>query len=170
MNVSASLFSKTGDEYRISLMTVDDNRLSEGLRQYLHSESIEIAEVFLDRNGSKDSLNTSTLFAISKIIANLFFENNNLILYFYCDDLGIIPNISSRHRNGMLPQEYRSNLFTSMFNRYMANHHGCRVKNYPMHIDNEDERFKAFLHFIAREEHARYIDMIKQDVIEGYGK
>ncbi len=39
-----------------------------------------------------------------------------------------------------------------------------------MHIDNEDERFKAFLHFIAREEHARYIDMIKQDVIEGYGK
>ena len=168
MNLSVSLFSKFGDEYRLSLASVEDNRLSYSLKQLLFSNGIEIVEVFLDRIGMYDTNNINTLFAISEVIAKLFLENSNMILYFYCDDLGIIPKISKKHQNRLLPQEYRSKIFSSMFNRYMDNHTGIKVKNYTMNIG--EGRFEAYLHFIARDEHSKYIDLIKQDVQEGYGK
>lgn len=37
-----------------------------------------------------------------------------------------------------------------------------------MHIG--EGRYEAYLHFIARSSHERYVQMIKDDIREGYGK
>lgn len=168
MKVSVSLLSDQGDEYRISLASAEDGRLSDSMRMVLYENRIEIVEVILERVKGAGLTNNATLSKIACVIADLFMDNENMVVFFYCDDMGEIPNIRKSRHKDMLPQEYRSQLFTAMFNRYMTIHNAVGIVNFPMQIG--DGRYKSFIHFIARERHRKYVELIKEDVIEGYGK
>ena len=98
----------------------------------------------------------------------MFSENENMIIFFFCDDIGEIPTLRKTRDRDILPQEYRSRLFSCMFERYMAKHHINNIDNYPMHIG--EGRYEAYLHFIARHHHKQYVQMIKDDIKAGYGK
>lgn len=168
MNISASLFSEDGDEYRISLSSAADERLSEAVRKRLSLDHIEIVEVFLERVKGIGFTSNSTLCKITDVIARMFSENENMIIFFYCDDLGGIPTFRKSRSKDMYPQKYRSRLFSCMFERYMSAHDSIPIDNYPMHIG--EGRYEAYLHFIARREHEIYVKLIKDDIYEGYGK
>ena len=76
-------------------------------------------------------------------------------------------NIKGANKN-LSVQEYRSKLFSYMFDSYMESHHMSGFLNTPIII--EGEGYKQFMHIISRSKHQSIVDLIKDDVLEGWGK
>jgi hypothetical protein len=55
-----------------------------------------------------------------------------------------------------------------MFDTYMASHQVSGFSNTPIIIIGEG--YKQFMHLIARDKHQSIVDLIKADVLEGWGK
>lgn len=164
MKVSASLVVGDSDEYRVGFETIESGFLSDKVFDYLQKEGIEIVEVLLDRVKGSDKTSIAVLSEISNIIFRLFKDNENVILYFFCDDLNEIPNSIK----SMEPQAYRSRLFSAMFERFIASHEVERVENVSICIDSVGR--SEFLHFIVRSHHQKYIDFIRENIEEIYIK
>lgn len=163
MNFSASIYSTDGDEFRIRLETICDHRLPDEVADIVCHAGLEIAEVELAHiSGRKASI--KTLMAIAHLLANVFKENKNLIYYFYCDDMS---DVVRRHKE-ITPQEFRSTLFSKMFERYTVEHDMGTVFNIPIHIKGEN--YKVFQHILIREEHMVYAKAIRDAVYKDYGK
>ena len=80
-------------------------------------------------------------------------------------------NISSRNKH--LPvNEYRSRLFSHIFDTYISSHHVTGVVNTPIRLENYEDGvgYSIFIHFIARDEHADLVEMLKNDIKEVSGK
>ena len=102
MKVSASLVVGDSDEYRVGFETIETGFLSDKVFDYLQKEGIEIVEVLLDRVKGSDKTNIAVLSEISNIIFRLFKDNENVILYFFCDDLNeIITAAEKIHKDGV---------------------------------------------------------------------
>jgi len=169
MHLSAAFHSPSGDEYEVSLDTFDEEGLlSEEVKNTLQKDGIEIVEVTLDRKKGQERTDLKTLSAIAGVIANFLEQNENVILYFFCDDLHDVPNLSERHETKLLPQEYRSNLFSKMFDHHMNANRKSGITN--LRINIGEGRFKAYIHFIARESHGLYVKKLVDDITEGYAK
>ena len=65
-------------------------------------------------------------------------------------------------------QEYRSTLFSHIFDTYMYSHQVFGITNTPVIIKGEG--YTQFMHLIARDKHQYLVSLIKQDVIKGWGK
>ena len=116
-----------------------------------------------------DISDTKENLSITGKIADLFAENENLILYYSCDDMNPIPSRNTKGANKDLSvQEYRSNLFTHMFNSYMLSHQVSGISNTPIIIKGEG--YTQYMHLIARDKHRSIVDLVKEDIIEGWGK
>lgn len=69
-------------------------------------------------------------------------DNDTAILCFYCDDLTDVPR---RHME-LTPQEYRSRLFSRMFDMYVRTNDIKGLVNYGIRIeDGENPRFAYFI-------------------------
>lgn len=165
MKVSFKLSSVANNVYEITLSSIDEEIIGPELKTALGN--LEIVEVFLDRISGKNITDASMLARISEIIANMFVENDNIVFYFFCDDLNIIPNMRKSRRN--IPvQEYRSRLFHNMFTQY-CNHHN--IKNYRdniIHFMAFDRPY--FLHLISQSIHDDRIEIIKDFIKDNYMK
>lgn len=169
MNYSFSISTRKGDEYRIKLFDVDMSLLAERVRGPIIKAGIDISEIMIDRIHGGDSTAQEVLHAITGKIADLFAENENLILYYSCDDMNPIPSRNTKGANKNLSvQEYRSNLFTHMFNSYMLSHQVSGISNTPIIIKGEG--YTQYMHLIARDKHKSIVDLVKEDIIEGWGK
>ena len=62
----------------------------------------------------EEAIGMKDLIAISRIVRD-FLNDNKIVLYYYCDHSSDDIFISERHET-MSPQEFRSNLFSSIFN------------------------------------------------------
>ena len=92
-----------------------------------------------------------------------------MVIYYSCDDMNPIPSRNLRGANKELSvQEYRSTLFSHIFDTYMYSHQVSGITNTPVIINGEG--YKQFMHLIARAKHQAIVDLIKDDVIEGWGK
>lgn len=131
MKISVSLVSGNTDEYRIGFETIESGFLSDEIFNHLKEEGIEIVEVLLERVKGVDSTNISVLSEMTNIIHRLFGDNENVILYFFCDDLNEIPCTNK----SVEPQEYRSRLFSAMFERFTMKHQMSDVHNVAICID-----------------------------------
>lgn len=118
MKISVSLVAGNSDEYRIGFDTIESGFLSDEIFNCLKEEGIEIVEVLLERVKRVDSTNIAVLSEMTNIIHRLFEDNENVILYFFCDDMNEIPSTSK----SIEPQEYRSRLFSAMFERFAMKH------------------------------------------------
>lgn len=158
-----------GDEYRIMLSDADVSMLAKQVRDALAANNIDISEIIIDRLKGGESTAQEVLHAITGRIADLFADNGNLILYYSCDDMNPIP---SRNRKGankdLSVQEYRSKLFSHIFDSYMLSHQVSGFTNTPVIISGEG--YSQFMHLIARDKHQSIVDAIKNDVLEGWGK
>jgi len=164
MKVSASLVIDDTDEYRIGFDTIESGFLSDELFEVLRKENIEIVEVILDRVKGITSTGISVLSKISEIIYRLFDNNDNIILYFFCDDVSEIPSSNK----DLAPQAYRSLIFSAMFERFIRKHHINNVSNISVCITAIDR--SEYLHFIVRNHHRKYVEYIQKDVEQIYSK
>ena len=164
MKFSVSITSND-NTVRLALETADTSFLGETISKELERRGIEIVEVVLDREVGTGMVGMTLLNKISSVVANMFMENKNAILFFYCDDLNEIPRCRTRN---ISPQEYRSNLFSLMFERYVTKHGIQSVHDVTIRINAIDHCL--FFHFISRDEHMDLIDEIKEDFAATYSK
>ena len=68
--------------------------------------------------------------------------------------------------------EYRSRLFSHIFDTYMTSHQVSGVINTPIQLDNYENGvgYSLFFHFIARDTHSDIVEMLKADIREVSGK
>ncbi len=155
MDISISVYSSQGDEYRVKLSSFIN--LPESILEIL-DDKVEIIDVTLERISGNRITNVKILSKISNIIADLFEDNENLILYFYCDD---VHDIDRRNQN-MSPQEYRSRLFSYMIDRYLISNNITNIVNTPIRIEIGDG---IFIHLISRSSHSKYVKSIQSEIL-----
>ena len=169
MNYSFSISTKKGDEYRVMLFDADISQLAGNVKAVIAENNIDISEIMIDRVRGSYSTAQEVLHAITGRIADVFAENPNLVFYYSCDDINPIPSRNTKGANKDLSvQEYRSRLFSHIFDSYMYSHQVSGINNTPVIINGYG--YSQYMHLIARSKHQAIIDLIKNDVIEGWGK
>lgn len=161
MKFSVSITTREDDAYLISL---DTKSLPKDLQKLIPPQ-LEVIDINLIRLKGRNATSLHTLSEITEIIAQVFIENENTILYFYCDDMTEIPH-TQKH---ILPQEYRSQLFSLLFERYIKRHGITHVHNHPVRI-NDVDGLPMIIHLFARDAHKQYVDIIKYDLITNWSK
>lgn len=167
MKRSFSFSARSESKYAVQIERFEADYLSPELQAYLSEQHIEISDITLERLEGADTTDVKILQQIASSIADVFFENDNLIFYYYCDDLNALPKLSEPHQ-GVRPQEYRSKLFSLLFDRYVQSHHVTGINNLLLKFG--EGQFESFVHIIYRNEHAAVIQAIKDDLNEGYSK
>ena len=166
MRISSDLTSENGDTYRVVLSSGEDTFfVGDAVRAFIGSE-IEIIEVDLERISGTTRTSPSILYKIADLIGSFMEQDPDCVLYFYCDDIALLPKDATQ--KNIWPQEYRSRLFSRMFEHYSMQHTSLSAENIPIVIDAVGR--PIYMHLIARTEHLTYIDTIKKYVINNYGK
>ena len=172
MEVSYSIIQKE-NEYRILLTPVNTGVLSESVQNVLAKRQIDISELMIERISGESTTGQDVLHDITGWVAELFANNPNLIIYYSCDDMSPIPSRNKNSGNRNMPvNEYRSRLFSHIFDTYMTSHQVSGVINTPIQLDNYENGvgYSLFFHFIARDIHSDIVEMVKADIIEISGK
>lgn len=155
MKVTYPISTKDGDNYLVMLESFEKSVLPDNLISML--ADIDIMDVTLERVSGGHITNPSVLFEISSFIAGFLFDNENVILYFYCDDIHEI----SRRNHDITPQKYRSHLFSRMFDRYITTHHITEVVNTSLEIKSDRD---IYIHIISRRSHLDYANVIRTTI------
>lgn len=125
----------------------------------LLGDDIEIADVTLERVEGDNPTDIGMLLKISNVIGEVFNDNENLILYFYCDDIHDVL----RRNKGLTPQKFRSNLFSRMFDKYILSNGITNMINTPIEIKAGRH---IYIHLISRSIHLEYVNAIKSAIME----
>lgn len=149
MDISFDIRNCEGDHILVAL-SYYDNQIIGTLSSDLNLITLAFYDVTLIRKTGTNYVGYKILYAISDILAKFLDENDDAVLCFYCDGL------SDVHRSHleMLPQEYRSNLFSRMFDSYILTHNENRFINHRIEIQDVDNPNNLQIaHFICRKEH-----------------
>ena len=162
MNLSFDIKNTEGDHILVALSYYDSETVSN-----LFPDSSDITLIFYDvtliRKAGEGYVGSKILFAISDILARFLDENHDAVLCFYCD---ANTDVRRNHTN-MLPQEYRSKLFSRMFDMYIKSHELSGYINHEVEIDDyENPDNRQFAHFICRKEHERTVLEIVQILMQ----
>lgn len=158
MDISISISSKSDDEYRVILSPFTLDVIPCEVREQLGND-IEIADVTLERVKGDNPADIGILLKISNVIGEVLHDNENLILYFYCDDMHDI----SRRSKELTPQEFRSNLFSRMFDKYVSSNGITNMVNTPIEVKADRD---IYIHLISRDIHLEYVNAIKSAIVE----
>ena len=168
MVFSFNVIADTGDVFRVILSSGEDAFFATPEICSLLNNEIEIVEIDLERVTGSAPTSLKTLTKISEGIAHCFEQNKKAVLYYFCDDLSEVPSIGDS-KIGMWPQEYRSLLFSRMFERYALN---TSMEDSVTDVEvviYEDTR-PLYMHLIARTCHSRYIEALKAYITSRYSK
>lgn len=166
MTISFDIQAEAGDVYRVILSSGDDAFFADGDIRAILGDAVEIVEIDLERISGTNPTTMTTLRYIAEGIGRCFMQNDKAILYYYCDELSEVF-MSPRHLD-LWPQEYRSHLFSLMFQRYVSTVSNNDITDITIVI-NQDNR-PLFMHLISRTKHARYIEILKDYISQNYGK
>lgn len=138
-----------GDHIMVALSYYDCETVS-----LFSSDPLTLTLVFYDvtlvRKAGAGYVGYKALFTVSDILAKFMSENDDAVLCFYCD---ADTDLHRNHRD-MLPQEYRSELFSQMFERYVRSHKILGFVNHRVEIeDPKKPNNRQYAHFICRKEH-----------------
>ena len=156
------LSTDEGDVYHITL-SEDTILFSQDTLKIING--VKVVGIDLRRLVGSSPTGHEMLAAIEKVIADFFLEYDNLMIFYYCDFLNPIPHTK---KTSMPPQEYRSNLFRLMFERYVSLHDIDDVHLSVITAKGIDDTY--YFHLIYRECHAHLAPVISQDIKEGYSK
>lgn len=114
MDISFDIHNDKGDRVKVALSYYDTENL-----QVFTNDPLTLTLVFYDvtlvRVSGEDTVGIKMLTAICDVLFRFMNENDTAVLCFYCDDL---TNVD-RHNTELTPQEYRSRLFSKMFDMYV---------------------------------------------------
>lgn len=146
MDLSFDIHNDKGDLVRVALSYYD----TETLRAFTDDPltfTLVFYDVTLVRIAGSDNVGIRTLKAVSDVLSRFMAENEASVLCFYCDDLTDV-----RHRDkSITPQEYRSRLFSRMFDMHIRTNGIKNIVNYQVKID--DDACPRFAHFITPEKY-----------------
>lgn len=171
MKITDSIILNTtkGDEYRIMLVEPPLGYLSDAVQLQIKTSKVDIREIIIERIRGGNVTNQKVLHQISNWLAGAFAFSPNMILFYQCDDMNPIPSRNAKSSNNSISvQEYRSRLFTRLFNTYIKSHQMEGIYNYPIRIDGEG--YSYFAHIIARNSQKNLVDSLRKDIFEGFGK
>ena len=159
-----SLFSESGDEYKLQFTTDRSGIISNDLLDQLNALGIVVVEVGLARVKGQNVTSHNVLHQIEECIANLMQRMPNVILSYFCDFIHLVPS----QKKNMTVQEYRSRMFSAMFKRYISQHQELDMCDDEIKIDGVAEPF--FFHVIYHKYHQHYAEMIAKGHIKDFGK
>ena len=117
MDISFDIENRKGDRLRVALSFYD----TDAIRVFSSDPetlSLKFFDVTLIRIAGDGYVGARSLNTIAETLGRFLDENEEAVLCFYCDDTTDII----RNHNELSPQEYRSRLFTRMFDRYSRTH------------------------------------------------
>lgn len=160
MEVTFSITYEGGNELRVSLSTFSKESLGEELLAQLGST--ELVDVTLLRQRGDLIANWKTLNSLITVLGKIIHENQDVIFYYYCDELNLIPNM--RHTRGLTPAEYRNKLFSILFNK------GRRMFPDDSLVDDlitiNTDIGTAYVHLIYQSHLSSKADLIKDELID----
>lgn len=125
------------NEYRILLTPEHTGGLPVNIQQVLSARKIDISELIIERISGDSTTGQEVLHDITGWIAEMFASNPNLIIYYSCDDMTPIPSRNKNSDNRDMPvNEYRSRLFSHIFDTYMTTHR-CACRGCPVAADGQ---------------------------------
>ena len=163
MNEVYTITSEKGDEYRLQFTTDRSGIIADALLDFLANQGIEVVEIGLARVKGQNVTSHYVLSQIESCIADLMQRHPNVILSFFCDFIHFVPS-----RKRIPVQQYRSKLFSAMFNRYVTLYQLHDYCNHVVEVEGVAEPF--FFHVIYRKKHEAYADMIAEGHQKDFGK
>lgn len=162
MDLSFDIKNTEGDHIMVALSYYDYDTVN-----VFSSDPLTLTLVFYDvtlvRKAGDGYVGYKVLFAVSDTLAKFMEENEDAVLCFYCD---AATEVRRNHGN-MLPQEYRSRLFSRMFDMYVKSHHKSDFINHRVEIeDPNNPNNRQFAHFICRKEHERAVSALGQMLMQ----
>lgn len=158
MDISFDINNDKGDLVRVALSYYDAESL-----QTLTDDPLTLTLVFYDvtlvRISGDGAVGVKTLKAVCEVLHRFMVENDASVLCFYCDDMTDVP----RHHTEMTPQEYRSRLFSRMFEMYVFEKGITGMQNYGIKI--EDGNTPRFAHFITPDKYLPSVKLL-EDIIK----
>lgn len=162
MDLSFDIMNTEGDHIMVALSYYDYETV-----EVLSSDPLSLTLVFYDvtlvRKAGNGYVDYKILHAVSDILGKFMNENEDAVLCFYCD-----ADTDVRRNHGeMLPQEYRSRLFSRMFEMYVKSHKMSGFINHRVEMEDPDNRDnKQYAHFICRKEHECAVAAIGQILMQ----
>lgn len=166
--VEYTLYNDGGDEYYLHLVNDSRQFLSEEIYSIVCENGFELWGIYLDRLGNTQKV-TSMKFLnkISQLIATFLLGHPKAILYYQCDDISDVPMSFNKKETGVLVQEYRNRLFTTLFKKFAKNM-DVAVVDTPIYIDACGNAI--YIHLMSREIHVEMAKKISRDIHEGFDK
>ncbi|MDE5672571.1 MAG: hypothetical protein K2I02_04390 [Duncaniella sp.] len=159
MDISFDIHNDKGDQVRVALSYYDTESL-----QAFTDDPLTLTLVFYDvtlvRISGEDIVGMKTLNAICDVLLRFMNDNDTAVLCFYCDDL---TDVARRHTE-LTPQEYRSRLFSRMFDMYVKANNVTGIANYGIKIEVDDT--PRFAHFIAPEKYLPAVKLLGDIIME----
>ena len=169
MKETSIIQTQDGDKYILSVNDADITLLSDDIQQMLSDNNLQIGEIIIERTAGKQYTCYKVLYQIATWLAGIFAQHQGLILFYLCDDMNPIPNRNTKGKNKDLsPQEYRSRLFSKLFEGYKKSHQVIGISDYPIII--EGDGYKEFIHLIARASHKEHVLAMRNDINTGWAK
>lgn len=157
MKVTYPISTDDGDEYLVLIESFEKSILPDDIIEMLNN--IEIVDITLERVSGVHATKPDILFEISNFVAGFLLDNENTILYFYCDDMHDIV----RRNQSLTPQKFRSDLFSKMFERYSSSHEKVHFVDVSFEINSDRD---IYIHLIARKSHLSYVSAIKTAITD----
>lgn len=158
MDISFDIHNNEGDHLRVALSYYDIETLS-----LFTSDPSTLCLTFYDitliRMAGTNYVGYRVLSTVSDILARFLDENPDAVLCYYCDDK---TDIKTSH-NSFLPQEYRSKLFSRMFDSYMKSHSRNDFIDHTIEVYVDGQ--PKFAHFICRSEHIYSVSIIGDQLL-----
>lgn len=159
MDITFDIHNGKGDQVRVALAYYGTEIMQVFTDDPLIL-TLEFYDVTLVRISGDKPVGIKTLKAICEILSRFMNENETAVLCFYCDDLTEVP----RNHPELTPQEYRSRLFSRMFDMHVHNNSISGVINYVIKI--EEDTKPRFAHFITPEKYLPEVKLLEKLIRE----
>lgn len=162
MDISFDIKNTTGDHIMVALSYYDAESISvfSSDPQIL---TLEFYDVTLVRKTGSNFVGYNVLAAVTDVLGRFMEENEGAVLCFYCD---ADTDVRRSHLE-LFPQEYRSRLFTRLFELYARSHKYCSLINHVVEIEDTYKTDKRqFAHFICRKEHEEAVISLGRMLME----
>ena len=150
MDRSYEIKNSRGDLLRIALSCYDAETIGVFTSDTV-ALSVEFYDVTLIRERGSGRIDYRTLNMVSESLAAFLHDNPDAVLCFYCDDQTDVD----RRNPDITPQEYRSDLFSKMYDRYVRSHGINWLVNHKVRIEIGSQ--PRITHFICRKEHTKAV-------------